>query len=106
MGGHDADELARRDHLGSLPEPWEMPLVTGHQIVDASCRGQAHARSLSGLGGWRRTLRACAPSRIKSTVTSELVSDFRSVAKSRRLKSTIRHPTLRICAGLSIIVND
>src|SRR5947208_1089420 len=35
MPGHDADELARRDRFGSLPERWEMPLLAGHQIVGA-----------------------------------------------------------------------
>jgi len=34
--GHDADEFARRDYLGLLPELWKMPLVAGYQIVDAS----------------------------------------------------------------------
>ena len=32
---HDADELARCDHFGLLPERGEMPLVTGHQIIRA-----------------------------------------------------------------------
>ena len=32
---HDADELAGGDHLGFLPEPREMPLVAGHQVVGA-----------------------------------------------------------------------
>src|SRR5216684_3740299 len=33
MRRHDADELARCDHLGALPELREMPLVAGYQIV-------------------------------------------------------------------------
>jgi hypothetical protein len=36
MGSHDADKLACRYHLGALPEPREMPLVAGDQIVSAS----------------------------------------------------------------------
>ena len=49
MGGHDADELARRDHLGSLPEPWEMPQVAGHQIVGARGVGTFHEFIIVGV---------------------------------------------------------
>jgi len=32
---HDADKLARGDHLGFLPEFWKVPRVPGHQVVGA-----------------------------------------------------------------------
>ena len=32
---HDADKLARSDHLGFLPEFWKVPRVPGHQVVGA-----------------------------------------------------------------------
>ena len=39
MRCHDADEFAGCDDLGHLPEPREMPLVSGHQLIGAGSVG-------------------------------------------------------------------
>src|SRR4051812_14809963 len=37
--GDDANEFARRNDLGILPEPWEMPWVAGNKVVSTRCIG-------------------------------------------------------------------
>src|SRR6266496_15571 len=58
MRGDDVHKLARRDRLGFLPEPREMPLVAGHEIVGTRGLGALQelvvvrvARQLERTGG-------------------------------------------------------
>jgi hypothetical protein len=39
---YDADKVAGRNYLGLLPEPWEMPLVAGYQVVGVGGIGAFH----------------------------------------------------------------
>lgn len=66
MRSHDADELARRDHLGLLPELREMPLISGDKVVGAGGVGAfnkpvvvgvfCHLERAHGLDGVRMAL--------------------------------------------------
>src|ERR1035437_8852627 len=49
MRRHDADELARRDHLGLLPELREMPLVACHQVIGAGGIGALQELVVAGV---------------------------------------------------------
>src|ERR1035437_9405796 len=49
MRRHDADEVARCDRLGLLPELREMPLVAGHQVIGAGGIGALQELVVAGV---------------------------------------------------------
>ena len=49
MRRHDADEFARRDHPGPLPNRRKMPLVAGHEVVSASRISTLNELVISGI---------------------------------------------------------
>jgi hypothetical protein len=51
MRGYDVDEVTRRDHSGFLPEPWEMPLVSGYQVVGTGNVGAFQKFIVVGIRG-------------------------------------------------------
>ena len=62
MWRHDADELARGNHLRLLPEPREMSLVTGHQVV---ARGVGAFQELVVIGVFRNAERRHGANRLR-----------------------------------------
>ena len=50
MGPDDADKFAGVDDFGFLPEPWEMALIAGDQIVRASGIGAFEENVIGEVG--------------------------------------------------------
>src|SRR5208283_5065429 len=73
MRRHYAEELARADHLGFLPERWKMPLVASHQVVgpgasahSKTCRRRGLSQDGAGVPSTRVLMRSrsCSPLRV------------------------------------------